>query len=86
MLWDLLEATCLLTADQVVRFANFVKAGSTLRAPARVAVVVSGDVQFGTARMFQAHREESGIEVRVFRDNFDATDRLQGDWSPLLGR
>ena len=86
MLWDLHEATFPFTADEVVQFANFAKAGSTLRAPARAAIIVSCDFEFGLARMFQAHREEWGIQVRVFRDHLRATDWLRGDESPLLGR
>jgi hypothetical protein len=40
--------------------------------PSRTAIVVSTDVDYGLARMYQAYAESTSIETNIFRDLEDA--------------
>lgn len=72
IVWDFREARLEMTGDSVREFAEFVTNHQPLARPARVALVVSTESDFGMARMFEAFREDFATEVRVFRGYEDA--------------
>lgn len=57
-----------LSADALRRIAGVFQRHDVDAGRSRVALVVSGDLGFGLARMYQAFRSESAIQLRVFRD------------------
>ena len=57
-----------LSAEALRRVAGVFQRHDVDAASSRVALVVSGDLGFGLARMYQAFRSESAIQLRVFRD------------------
>jgi len=79
ILWDLREARADFLASEVRELAHFV----TQNAPVgetRTAFVVSGDLEFGLARMFEVFRESEGVYTFVSRDREAAIDwLLRGD-------
>ena len=57
-----------LSAEALRRIASVFQRHDLDPGSSRVALVVSGDLGFGLARMYQAFRSESAIQLRVFRD------------------
>ena len=77
MLWDLRDARFSLAPGEVRDLAEFVKQAA--RSPgARVAFVVSGDLEFGLIRMFEVYRDEKDTSTSVFRDRDQAVAWLAG--------
>jgi hypothetical protein len=79
LLLDYRERESVATTEQV---KQFVAAGEKLReafGDPRIAVVVSGDVAFGMARMYSALAEESSVPTSVFRDLEEAMRWLAGE-------
>jgi hypothetical protein len=68
-LWDMREARLTLTGSEIRELADFMKIEGVLDNPARMAFLVSGDLEFGLIRMFEVHRAEAGLDIRVFRDH-----------------
>jgi hypothetical protein len=65
-----------LSAEALRRVASVFQRHDVDPGNSRVALVVSGDLGFGLARMYQAFRSESAIELRVFRDLASAREWL----------
>lgn len=65
---DLTDVTTVsVTGRGLRKTVGVLERGGRASNPGRVAVVAPSDVTFGMARMLQAFRSESPIEVRVFR-------------------
>lgn len=79
-LWDLREARTKLSGDEVRAIATSVRdeVGGH-----RIAIVAPSDVAYGIARMYSALVEESGIEVRPFRELEGATAWLRELQEPV---
>ena len=67
------------STDDLREAAAFSNEVRDLFAGGRVAIVVSSDLDFGLARMFQVFAEGSGIDHEVFRDRDAARDWLLKD-------
>ncbi len=78
ILWDLRDATFSLTAEQIRHLAEHLKSTSRIPVGSKMAFVVTGDLQFGLVRMFEALRSEPGLEIRVFREWSEADDWISG--------
>ncbi len=75
-LWDLRDVAYRLTLEQLVRISDYGKA--LLTEPCRVAVLVSGDFQYGVGQQFEAVRTvPAHTEVQIFRDEEEAVAWLQ---------
>ena len=74
-LWDLREASFDLDAEQVKELAGFIKE-LKLGPTSRSALVVAGDLEFGLVRMYEAFRESSESQTKVFRDGDLAVEWL----------
>lgn len=74
VLWDLREADATpFSADDVRRLSEFVAQYRRSPAHSRAALLVSRDVDFGLARMYeQVHEIRATGEVAVFRDYDEA--------------
>jgi hypothetical protein len=59
-------------SDDVRRLASLLARHRDAIGPSRTAVVVSRDVTFGMARMFQAFAEATPVETQVFRNMDEA--------------
>ena len=81
-LWDLRDASFSLSREEVRSLAEFAGRGSTLRPPARLAFVASRNLEFGLLRMFEAFREQEGVEIEVFRDYEEALKWVNGEDGP----
>lgn len=79
VLWDLRQATFPLEGAEVKDLANRTRTGSVLTSDAQMAFVVSGDLEFGLVRMFEALRAEPGLSTAVFRSYDEAVVWLAGD-------
>ena len=75
-LWDFREASSgALSGNEIERFAVFVDRSRERRGEGyKVAFVVSGDAEFGLARMYEGHAERLPFKIMVFRD-LDAASR-----------
>lgn len=83
-LWDLREATTRhISASEVQSIAGMVKKHWGTRGNPRSALVVSTDLDYGMARMYELLMEgDIAPEVRVFRDLEEAEDWLACDKEP----
>jgi hypothetical protein len=77
ILWDLREARFDLSAAEVQELAVFVKNESP-PGDLRTAFVVSGDLEFGLVRMFEALRDAPNSRTRAFREMEPALIWLTG--------
>ncbi len=68
ILWDFREARFSLSSEEVAHLARYTKTHNPIIDCSRMAFVVSGELEFGLVRMFEAFRQEPGLEIRVFRD------------------
>jgi hypothetical protein len=68
VLVDLCEATFSFGLGEVQDLATFTRLGSTMEPPARVALVATGNSEFGQLRMYETYRNQPGVEVGVFRE------------------
>ena len=75
-LWDVRQATGVLTSDEMEQLARAALARDTGGA-AKVAIVAAVDVVYGLSRVFEVYRESQDVEVRVFRDLDDAQRWLE---------
>lgn len=76
-LWDLRDLhTAPRSGEDVRRGAGLLSSSRALWEGSRAAIVVSRDLDFGIARMFQALSEGLGVEYQVFRDVAAATGWL----------
>jgi len=64
------------TTDELREAAALVTRLRDLFQGGRVAIVVSTDLYFGLARMFQVFAENSGIDYQIFREIDEARDWL----------
>ncbi len=79
-LWDLRAATGDFSTVDIDRMADFVGSQWGNIGPHKIALVVSRDVDFGLARMYEQLLEmQSTIELMVFRDSEEATRWLIED-------
>jgi len=77
VLWDLRDAKQALTSKEVDRLADYVGGHWGTRGGSKAAIVVSRDVDFGMARMYeQLLAIHSSSVVMVFRELEDATSWL----------
>ena len=69
------------TSAGVEKMVEVMRATEDRRGAAKAAIVVSEDVAFGMARMFESIADFSGVhpEFRVFRDIQSAVDWLQSN-------
>ena len=67
-LWDFRHATFDLSTSDIREIAHFVLHNQPSRPPRKMAFVVTRDVDFGMARMFDAFREDPNTQFGVFRD------------------
>lgn len=72
VVWDFREARFDVTSSDIWEVAQFVARHQPDKPPSRVAFVTSRDVDFGSARVFEAFREDPRTEFRVFRDYEEA--------------
>jgi len=66
--WDFRKAQFDLSSSEIRDVAQFVLQKQPIPPPTRVAFVTGRDVDFGMGRVFEAHRDDSRTEFRVFRD------------------
>lgn len=79
VLWDLREAT--LTSLDEAGIRSLLELNSRYqeeRGAGRSAIVVSRDVDYGIARMFQTYAEDLPWETRVYRDHAEAVAWITG--------
>jgi hypothetical protein len=70
---DLRKAETYPPATDVMRIARYLIEHEEKIGKSRTAVLISGDVSFGTTRMFQAYADDSiGIETRIFYEMEEA--------------
>lgn len=69
-LWDLRGCKLRLTPEELKHFANM--AAEYDHAPARVAVLIDGDLEFGMMRIHGAYRESEFTALHVCRDEAEA--------------
>ena len=74
-LWDISEYGMCLTSDELEKIAvygklNFIK-------PSKMAIVVSNNLDFGLARMFEAYRAEKKVKTMVFHKKQEACSWLR---------
>lgn len=82
VLWDISQATILLTSpEEIQRVAAAVAQASHRRAGGKSAVVAASDLAFGYSRMYQAYREMHNINMSYmsFRTRQEALDWLQSE-------
>lgn len=80
-IWDFRDARFDLSSAEVREMAQFILRHQPVPPPSRVAFVTGRDVDFGLARMYEAHREDSRTAFRVFRD-YDEAVRWTGALAP----
>lgn len=78
-LWDLSAADADLSRDEIRRIADLAQREE--HSPARIAMLVSGDLAFGQTRILGVFRETERTEVQVFRDEASARHWLRGGGS-----
>ena len=76
---DLSQATLAVPPDQIVALGRLHRELLARSGRVRVAVVVSGDLNYGLARMYAQCRSLSGSEVVPFRDEAEARAWLRGE-------
>ncbi len=67
-IWDLAEATPMLNVQEVRAVVAHVKAHRPAGA-GKTAIVATGDLAFGMARMYEMLASEQQVKTRVFRDS-----------------
>jgi len=69
LLWDLRAVReAPESTGELREAADFVKEMRSVFEGGRVAIVVTSDLDFGLARMFQVFAEGSGVDYQIFRD------------------
>jgi hypothetical protein len=69
VLWDVRDATIVqLSTEDLIELARFSRKLQTVRGTGKAAILVSGEVDFGVARMFQAYADALPWETMVSRD------------------
>lgn len=71
-LWDLRALEFVGDVAPLRTLAEFVKQPGVIEEPIRAALVVSRDLEFGIARLFQSHADEAPVKYQVFRDMDEA--------------
>ena len=76
-LWDVCGCDLAFIADEFAELAAVAQESDAL--PGKLAVLVDSDLNFGLLRMYQVYREsrDVGVQLRVFRDEEDATRWLR---------
>ncbi len=74
-----------LTADDVRKLSAFTEEYTSLGVPVRVAIVASGDLEFGMSRMYEMLQVRSINLLKVFRERSQA-ERWIGETRPALPR
>jgi hypothetical protein len=60
------------STDVLREMAQAFRAADTPQSETRIAIVASTDVAYGLSRMYQAFRDDSAVELEVFRDLAEA--------------
>ena len=78
ILWDFRQVkTENMRADQIREIVSFIKNNQEKRgANYRVALVVSRDIDFGLARMYEAYTQELPFQLQIFKQLSAAEDWL----------
>ena len=78
ILWDFRQVkTENMRADQIREIVSFIKNNQEKRgANYRVALVVSRDIDFGLARMYEAYTQELPFQLQIFKELSAAEDWL----------
>jgi hypothetical protein len=78
ILWDFRQVkTENMKADQIREIVSFIKNNQEKRgANYRVALVVSRDIDFGLARMYEAYTQELPFQLQIFKELSAAEDWL----------
>jgi hypothetical protein len=81
ILWDFRQVkTENMKADQIREIVSFIKNNQEKRgAHYRVALVVSRDIDFGLARMYEAYTQELPFQLQIFKTLSSAEDWLNTD-------
>jgi hypothetical protein len=75
---DFTEASIKVPSDRILELARLHGERLAHATPARIAVVVPGDLSYGLARMYAHYRSVPGVEVAAFRDEVSAMAWLEG--------
>lgn len=69
---DLRAANYYPSGPDLMRIAHYLLQRRERFGRCRAAILVGGDLSFGTTRMFQAYSDDSTIATRIFRDQQEA--------------
>jgi hypothetical protein len=72
--WDFREAEFDFSPTDARALAAYILKHQPTPPPSKIAFVTNRDVDFGMARIFGAHRDDSITAFRVFRDRDEAID------------
>jgi len=74
-LWDFRDARFNFSQHEIIDIATY--AATADNRPARVALLVSGDLSFGVSRIYEAFRHNNLTRINVFRNEAEAIAWLQ---------
>jgi hypothetical protein len=78
ILWDFRDVRSEISkADQIREIVSYIRTNQDRRGGNyRVALVVTRDIDFGLARMYEAYSQELPFEIRIFKNLNDAENWL----------
>ena len=74
-LWDFSQGGLNLAVPELAEIANYAK--TKFSSPSKVAIVAPKDLSFGTSRIYEAIRQQEGMELEIFRSEQKAMEWLE---------